>query len=137
MCHWNLITSTHKSHSDFGPLCPGEPSLAHYVWRNCQVKSTFLVSGPGNRRAWIQQPRPSVSTMEPAAGTALPLHQGHGSKGPSMPQGQGEQMPFAFLCCLPWCPPRAFIHKNSVNRGVLAAAGSRWGRLELPWQGRG
>lgn len=48
-------------------------------------------------------------------------------------------MSFAFLriCCLPRCPPKAFIHEHFVNRGVLAAACSRLGRLELPWQGRG
>lgn len=40
------------------------------------------------------------------------------------------------ICCLLWCTLRASIHEYIVNRGVFAAAGSRRGRSELPWQGR-
>lgn len=72
---------------------------------------------------------------------ALPLQQGHSSKGPSMPRadkGKDEQTPFALvrICCLPWCALRAIIHEYFVNRGVFAAARSWLGRLELPWQGK-
>lgn len=48
-------------------------------------------------------------------------------------------MPFAFsrICHLPWCNVRDIIPEYFVNRGVFAAAHSRRGWSELPWQGRG